>query len=92
MVGGIIIGLSRTEKGTLVNVRDKTYGDTCAVRVLEKRRFGDEPVKLEIGDSIWWQGNDAIWTSKILADKSISEAGRCQYDWDIHIPKIGFSH
>jgi hypothetical protein len=90
MVGGDVIGIVRTHDSTLLNVRDRTYGDTCAVRCVERRRETGEPVAIEVGDKVWWQGQDVMWTSQRFRG-SVSGPG-CGITWDIHLPKVGFSH
>jgi hypothetical protein len=90
MVGGIIIGFARGKDSTLVNVCDKTYGDTCAVRIVEERRDSGERIEIRIGDMLWWQGSDAMWTPQHVMNTSVHIG--CGRTWDIHLPKIGYSH
>lgn len=89
MVGGDVIGFARHPDNTLVNVRDCTYGDTCAVRIIERRRDTGEAVALAVGDKIWWPGNDVMWTPQWV---KVSSGRGCGTDWDIRLPKIGYSH
>lgn len=90
MVGGDVIGIVRRDGTTLLNVRDRTYGDLCAVRCKEVRRATGEDVHIRLGDKVWWQGEDVMWTPQTFTG-SASGPG-CGTQWDIHIPKIGFSH
>ena len=64
--------------------------DTCAILV--ERNAASE--KIQVGDSIWWQGRRALWTP--LANRgsvdSRERAGLKQgVDWDIEIPRVGYS-
>lgn len=80
MVGGEVIGIARSAESTLLNVIDQDYGTTCAIRIIERRRDSGAPITIGLGDAIWWQGQDAMWTPKDLTER------------DIHLPRIGFSH
>jgi hypothetical protein len=89
LVGGTVVGLARNAKYTLVNVNDKKYSDDhCAIRVIEKRKKDGAPVKINIGDSIWWQSGLAMWTPK--GAKTVG-AGQGE-TWDIVLTKVGYSH
>lgn len=95
MVGGIVIGLARGDENTLVHVRDVGHGsgtDECSIRVVERRRDDGEPVTIGLGDSIWWQGRDAMWTPKAVKDAGIDPGVGCGKTWDIHLPRVGYSH
>jgi len=94
MVGGIVIGLARSTDDTLVYVHDtgRGYGDHCSIRVVERRKDNGEPVEIGIGDSIWWQSRDAMWTPKAVKDAGIDPGVGCSKDWDIHLPRVGYSH
>lgn len=82
MVGGKVVGIARRAGSTLVHVRETRGGgrSECSIRVEEKRRSNGHPVSIGLGDTIWWQGRDAMWTPK---------NGR---EEDVHIPRIGYSH
>ena len=87
MVGGKIIGVVRKTDGTtLVNVQDKS--DTLAIRVFHG------PHNLSVWDSIWWQGNRAMWTPKENAQYDVDDprGGKCGKDWDIQLERRGYSH
>ena len=91
MVGGIVIGLSRGPETTLVNVQErKGRNDVCAVRVIEKRVDSGEKIEIQVGDSIWWQCGHCMWTPKARAGQDDGKG--CGKDWDIRIPKVGYSH
>jgi hypothetical protein len=93
MVGGIVIGLARGADSTLVHVRDDRpagYADTCSVRVVERRRKTGEPVRIEPGDAIWWQGENALWTPAGVSH--VGDAAGCGKRWDVRLPRVGYSH
>ena len=95
MVGGKVIGITRAADRTHVNVQDRNYRDTCCIYIEEKRRSDDTPVQIEVGDSLWWQGRDAMWTP--AANRVSCEAGeklghKCGVHYDIRLPRIGYSH
>jgi hypothetical protein len=92
MVGGVVIGVARGPEDTLVHVQERTgrRPDSCSIRVVEKRRDNGEPIAIEVGDSIWWQGGDAMWTPKAVAQSGDDRGGGVRYD--IRIPRVGFSH
>ena len=92
MVGGKIIGLARKKDETLVHVQDTRYSrnDMCSIRVVERRLDNGKPVELKVGDSIWWQSGEAMWTSQ--DQKRPLPSDRCAKDWDIHLRKVGYSH
>ena len=54
--------------------KTKAYHDTCAIRV-------KDPKEMKIGDSLWWQGNKAMWTPK-------PDDGR----EDVVLERVGYSH
>ena len=83
MVGGKVIGIARGEKNTLLHVQG-TGGekrDVVSVRCIE------HPVmKIEIGDSVWWQAGKVMWTSRrrrVPAEERIE---------DFQLVKVGYSH
>ena len=89
MVGGKVIGLARKADSTLVHVQDEKYeNDRCSIRVKEVRRDNGQPVTIQVGDDIWWQDRDAMWTPRgVDVDPGVG----CGVDWDIHLPRIGYS-
>lgn len=89
MVGGVIIGFVRHPDNTLVHVQDPTYGDKCSLRIQEQRRDDGSPVDIKIGDKLWWQRLDAMWTPGWC---KVARGGGCGTDWDIRLPRIGYSH
>lgn len=93
MVGGEVIGLARGKENTLIHVEDKRHGhDRCSIRVIERSRRDDLPVTIQIGDQIWWQSEWAMWTP---VKNQLPIGGgdqRCGIDYDIQLPRIGYSH
>lgn len=98
MVGGVVIGVTRTEDRTHVHVADCPHypkhprgkcpnPDTCCVYTDE--RAGGIKVRIEIGDSFWWQCGKCYWTPK---ENQGREGSRCGVDFDIAMTKIGYSH
>jgi hypothetical protein len=92
MVGGEIVGLARGAENTLVHVQDVVPYDRdfCSIRVTERRIDTNEPVELNIGDSIWWQSGNAMWTPKAM--KGHAQGEGCGKTWDIALKKVGYSH
>lgn len=87
MVGGIVVGLARKADRTILNVQDeRAAADYCCQDVIEVRRDTGEPVAIGLGDSIWWQSRDAMWTPKGSARE------RCGVDFDIRLPRVGYSY
>jgi hypothetical protein len=88
MVGGIVIGLARGDGDALVHVEDKR--DHCSIRLVERRRDDGSPVAIEVGDYVWWQARDAMWTPKSIPHPRPSD--KCGKTWDIRLPRVGYSH
>jgi len=105
MVGGVIIGLTKTAARVHVNVADCPHSpkhgikaesvegcphpDTCCVYTDAKKVHGGEPVDLAVGDSFWWQGGFCYWTP---AANRTKPDGRGGVDYDIKLHKLGYSH
>lgn len=101
MVGGVVIGLTRSEDRTHVNVANCPHypkhgrgdvcprPDTCCVYTDERRIKDGSRVEIKIGDSFWWQGGRCYWTPKENREKS---KAKCGVDYDIALKKIGYSH
>lgn len=87
MVGGKVIGLARGRENTLVHVEDGR--DTLSVRLVERKISDGTPVAVGVGDSVWWQCGKVMWTPASLKNLPVDE---CGVSWDIHLPKIGYSH
>ncbi len=83
MVGGIVIEAAERDGKIFVDCRDRQYSDTCAIWV-EKN---DDSVLIRIGDTVWWQGDWAMWTPCGLEFIGVRQG----VDFDIRIPRIGYS-
>lgn len=81
MVGGIVIETINKPNKIWVNVKERESKQTCAIYI-EKN---DNAKKVKPGDSLWWQGRFAMWTPSGVND------GKCGVDYDIRIPRIGYS-
>ena len=94
MVGGTVVGLSQIGDVVLLNVRDNTYSDECAVRCEAVRSDDRRRVRIIPGDQVWWQCGKVYWTPKR------GNAPVCRYydtddvteGSDIPLKKIGYSH
>lgn len=97
MVGGTVIEVA-DQPGRpdvlFVDCADKPRGrrvaDTCAINV--ERNANSE--RIEIGDSVWWQGGWAMWTPKdnrCAMDEAERRGLKCGVDFDIKIPRVGYS-
>ena len=89
MVGGKVVGISRTGTNTLLHVRDGW--DHCAVRCVERRADTGERVEVRLGDRVWWQGGQVLWTPAGVAASGPRFSGR-RARYDIPLPKVGYSH
>jgi hypothetical protein len=94
MVGGTVIEVVDLATQVYVNCADKPRGrakaDECAIYVERTA----ESEKIEIGDAIWWQGRVAYWTpcqNRVSAQEAGRRGRRCGTDFDIAIPKLGYS-
>lgn len=88
MVGGKVIGIVRRLDGvTMLHVRDECNTDRCCVNCRERRIKSGEPVQIGLGDSVWWQSGLVMWTPH-----PVRNPGRCGIDFDIQLPKVGYSH
>lgn len=87
MVGGQVLEIVDTHDKLWVNVWARPYRkiEECAIFV-EKTPDAE---KIAPGDQLWWQGGRAMWTPR--SNRNSSEVGKCGVDYDIVIPRIGFS-
>lgn len=84
MIGGRVKETLILSDRVWVNARDTTYMDECAIYV-ERSAVSE---RIQPCDLIWWQGREAMWTPAHAADSSQGKQG---VDWDIVIPRIGYS-
>ena len=82
MVGGSVVGVSRKDGVTLLNVENKSpYSGSClAVRCIEKRLDTGDRIFVMVGDQVWWQGDKVYWWAGGVADQ------------DVPLQKVGYSH
>lgn len=86
MVGGIVKEVLLRGDKVWVNARCTTYRDECAIYVVRN----SDAERIRVGDSIWWQGRMAMWTPYENTQRPEAEL-RCGVDFDIQIPRIGYS-
>ena len=84
MVGGTVTEVLKKHDRIWVNTAEDH--DECAIFI--ERNTVSESVKL--GDSLWWQGENAYWTPVENHRRPESEL-KCGTDFDIAIPRIGYS-
>lgn len=86
MIGGNVIEIIDVpERGRVwVNCKDE-YNNTCAIYV---DRNDENSLKIYKGDMIWWQGGYAYWTPSGYISGS---GGICGKDYEVKIPRIGYS-
>lgn len=95
MVGGTVIEVCdhpSIRNRIYVNVADRPHGriEECAV-YLEST---DQSRQIQIGDALWWQGSFAMWTpvrNRVSGEEAKKRNLRCGIDYDIRIPRIGYS-
>lgn len=100
MVGGNVIEVCNVPGRPdvlFVDVADRAGGpesriQTCAVYV--ERNENSE--RIQIGDSLWWQCGFCMWTPQanrleVCNHEHHYSCQRCGVDYDIKIPKIGYS-
>lgn len=98
MIGGKVIEVADVPDRPnviFVDVRDKY--DTCAILV--ERNKNSE--RIEIGDSLWWQGGWAMWTPQANTGSCCNSPdnhpevysckGGCGVRYDIKMPRVGYS-
>jgi hypothetical protein len=84
MVGGKVIErLTFEGKKVWINCQDNC-GTRCALYVVRD----ENSEKIKVGDTLWWQGEFAMWTPKENVRKVNVKAG---VDYDIKIKRIGYS-
>lgn len=95
MVGGVVKEVLCKGDRVWVNCQE-TQGrcrTECAIYV-ERNETSE---RIRPGDMLWWQGRDAMWTpQENLAEECghrehVTCWARCGADYDIRIPRIGYS-
>lgn len=86
MIGGIVIETIVMPAKVWVNCieREESSNSKCAVYCAKD----DNSLRIKPGDSFWWQGGFCMWTPFENKSRPDNKAG---VDYDIRIPKIGFS-
>lgn len=84
MVGGTVIEVLVMANRVYINCQDREYGGECAIFV--ERNGNSEQIRR--GDCVWWQGRYALWTPWANEGKPWLQ---CGVDFDIQIPRIGYS-
>lgn len=98
MVGGTVIEVAEVKDRPdilFVDCRERTTGyagSTCAIYV-ERNKDSE---RIEVGDSLWWQGGWAMWTPQANRVKNCNHrhhesCNRTGIDYDIKIPRRGYS-
>jgi len=97
MIGGEVLGTIRQEKEFRVFCAERKYRkgkfhkldlhNVGYVWVKDKDRTG-RPVNIMTGDSLWWQGSNAIWTPKKVRDTGI---GQCDIEIERTSGSMGVS-
>lgn len=86
MIGGKIIGITRRVDGvTRLTIEGTREKGECSILVMEHRLFNGSSVVLALGDHIWWEGKQAMWTPQAFFNHGNDGCGR---DWDVCIPYI----
>lgn len=86
MVGGDVKEVLFRGDRVWVNAKCRTYNDECAIWV--ERNVTSE--KIKPGDVVWWQGRYVMWTPFENRYRPSHEL-RGGVDYDIEIPRIGYS-
>ncbi len=92
MIGGIVTETITLSNRVWINTveRDERLTGHCAIFV--ERNSNSEQIKP--GDSVWWQSGSAMWTPYANCGLNRSKDAPHQrggVDYDIRIPRIGFS-
>lgn len=90
MVGGVVIEVLAQPGKIWVNVQDQQSSETCALNVADT----EVARKIAVGDQVWWQGRSVMWTpaaNRLPEDSPAVCALRCGVDYDVQIPRIGYS-
>jgi len=88
MVGGIVIETVTLKDRIWVNCVDEAENRNGKCAIYVKRNPESERIKP--GDGVWWQGGSAMW-NPYGRTKQSSAGGKSGIDYDIRIPRIGFS-
>lgn len=75
-----------------IKVSDDKLNDSCSTNVVNN---GDAK-KIKPGDCVWWQGKFVMWTpyenrGEIRRLRGFKGPQKAGVDYDIQIPRVGFS-
>lgn len=84
MIGGTVVHVKALQDKIWVECEEDNRPCKCAIYV--DRNSNSE--QISPGDSVWWQGGFALWTPYKNRGRPGLKSGK---DYDIRIPKIGFS-
>ena len=92
MIGGTVIKVKELPDKIWVNCEEDCSTSQCAIYVEKNAKSK----LIEPGDSVWWQGIYAMWTpycncGNDPAKPGFVEGRKAGKDYDIKIPRIGFS-
>lgn len=90
MVGGTVIEIIQLSDKIWINCQEDNYKHKCAIYVVNS----ETSRKIKTGDMVWWQSGWALWTPEAnRGDKRPEDAPKQKggIDYDIRIPRIGFS-
>jgi len=85
MIGGTIIEIIELRDRFWVNCQDAVSPSQCAVfvsKTVHARCISE-------GDALWWQADQCYWTP--ACNMKRLKVLQCGVEFDIKIPKIGFS-
>lgn len=92
MVGGTVVETIELPDRIWVNCEEDNSTSQCAIYVEKNAKSRC----IAPGDSVWWQGEDAMWTpycnrGPACNHKHHYSCKRAGKDYDIRIKRIGFS-
>jgi hypothetical protein len=92
MIGGTVVKVVPLADKVWVNCEEDNSSSQCAIYV----ERNEKSLKIKPGDCVWWQGGYARWTpyemrGNVPGTPNYVEGRRCGVDYEIKIPKIGFS-
>lgn len=83
MIGGIVTETIILPEKVWVEVVERH--EACNDKRCLYVEHNPDSARIKPGDSLWWQGKVALWT------RYGTKGGKCGVDYDIQIPRIGFS-
>lgn len=85
MIGGIVTQVKVLPDKVWVDCVEKNSSSKCAVYC----ERNEKSELIQPGDSFWWQGGYCMWTPYL--NTKAKKGSKGGLDYDIRIPKIGFS-